>query len=147
MPNSIREILEACIEDIDAGRWLCGQLTGVNPKGTGPNFKPLGCAIGLVGINSGAAELQGDTFHLEYPTYDNDQRWTDAGKEAVRILAKVSPMTQAELYDYGYDDLDTDRVADAQEIVVSTNDDFCIVPKEARNWFKKALDSLPVNEP
>jgi|SRR6476469_3568841 len=46
------EVLQAAIEDIDAGKWVCGELHEKNFD-LGPNPKEMACAVGLVSIHSG----------------------------------------------------------------------------------------------
>lgn len=46
------EVLQASIDDIDAGKWVCG-LLHEKDYNKGPNGTEMGCAVGLVSINSG----------------------------------------------------------------------------------------------
>jgi len=47
------EVLQASIDDIEAGKWVCNLLHEKDYEGNSPNPKEMGCAVGLVSLNSG----------------------------------------------------------------------------------------------
>jgi len=47
------EVLQASIDDIEAGKWVCNLLHEKDFEGNSPNPKEMGCAVGLVSLNSG----------------------------------------------------------------------------------------------
>ena len=47
------EVLQASIDDIETGKWICGDLHIKDYEGKSPNPKEMGCAVGLVSLNSG----------------------------------------------------------------------------------------------
>jgi hypothetical protein len=75
----------------------------------------MGCAIGLVGINSGGTN-----------------RWTDEAKNVVKILADASPCKRESTY--------IGDLISAESLVVNTNDGHCKTPAAAREWFSDALN-------
>jgi hypothetical protein len=147
MNKSTSEILGECIADIDSGHWVCGQLitdeNGTIKEKESPNFKPMGCAIGLVGINSGAANLvkrHGSPYwEMGYPSDDPEgEDYTPEAKKAVELLAATSHMEEREKESIrGRDGGD---LAVSESIVIDTNDNLCHTPAQARKWFKKAYD-------
>lgn len=140
--KTAKQILDECIDDIEGGRWICGELTG--PGRLGAN-KPMGCAIGLVGINGGAAEIthkDGVCYaEMNYPSDDGDGRWNESAKEALEALADAVPLgkdhphyfADRECRVYNYNDVGGD---------LSGNTEKKLTARQARAWFTKARDSL-----
>jgi hypothetical protein len=84
-------ILEESIKDIKEHRWICNELVGGNFHN---EEKPMGCAIGLVGINSGAGRLvtdknYGSYYYMAYPK-EEPEKWSEAAMVTIRFLAETT---------------------------------------------------------
>lgn len=144
---STRTILEESIKDIEEGRWVCGDLCEATE---GP--KPMGCALGLLQLNSGTAKILTDPYdgmHYAMLSYPSDGKWPQSALEALDLLvdaAKATPgyaETLARKRSYissAHDDYDA-TVA-KEELVYGLNDDRGMTPKRALSWFKRALALL-----
>lgn len=115
-------ILEACLVDIDEGRWICNLLFSRRPYG-----KSVGCAVGLVGINSGALGLENSLYQYPREAADSGRPWNNGAINALTLLAETSKT----------------RLPNSLDPVVDTvtnhNDVQCRHPWMAREWFKRAL--------
>lgn len=143
------QILEHSVADIKAGLWVCGDLTlSCNLV---QSQKPMGCAIGLLGINGGAAEIvksQGDNefeegdiveAFMNYPK-DGGSDWSEEAKKTVEILASCIPK---EFMEDHY--LAARTLGEAQNAVVEYNDGG-ITTGEALVWFEAALQKAKAEE-
>lgn len=88
------QVIDACIKDIEDGYWICADLVR-----DGKGKKPMGCALGLVGINAGLAELSFNdagvcTARLPYPT-DGLIKWTTNASTAMKALSKTARVSKA----------------------------------------------------
>lgn len=148
---STRKILEACIEDIEIGRW-CKHHLGVMTKTNGLK-KPMGCALGLVGIESGALEVvdvgDGYVHIVDDEHYPSRGDWPKSAVKAVKLLAETVRFPKKEIekrLQEGREkaqDNETDETLGAIETVVYYFNDQGISSKQgALNWFKRALAKL-----
>jgi hypothetical protein len=131
-PSQTVRILSECIADIDAGLWTCNVL--VKDK-KGP--KPMGCALGLVGMNSGAYKIVTNDYGIsgalvDYPDAAEEEGtpWPKAALKAVDILAAQVRLTD----EYPY------STFNSVDKVVTFNDKKCPDASTARAWFVRALD-------
>jgi hypothetical protein len=152
---STRKILTESIKDIEAGRWSCGDLCEVTE---GP--KPMGCALGLLQLNSGAVEIRINPYGEAWASlsYPSDGEWTPQALEALDLLvdtAQAPPgaagtlarkreiLANAEADPEYYH---TSVIGAKEELVYALNDfDVGVnrmTPKRALSWFKRALAKL-----
>jgi hypothetical protein len=66
MARNAKQIIQKSIEDINDGKWICGDLCTVNDQG-----KVMGCAIGLVSLNGGYTETY--SKYMYNPITRNDE--------------------------------------------------------------------------
>lgn len=124
------EILDKCVEDIKNGYWICGKLLNMCKR-----ERPQGCAIGLVGWNSGAARwfVSDKSWLMGYAT-DNSTEWTEEGKLALKFLSQAIPGG-----DFREDVINVweDRIMLYND---ETRDDGSpyLSPPEAIEWFERA---------
>lgn len=152
--TSTRKILERSIEDIENGLWTCGEMCEATE---GP--KPMGCALGLLGINSGAFPVEEGPDGKFYAsiTYPSDGAWTPQALKALDLMvdtARAVPGTkylldrkrdQIEVARQNVDNYgsgDDDVVAAKEELVYALNDSNGMTPKRALSWFRRALAKL-----
>lgn len=159
------EVIHECLLDIRDGLWVCGTLSKNNTTCTHVE-KPLGCAVGMVGINTGHCEwelLRNDTFQfLIKETWENEDgyMWDDPlAKKCIEILAEAS-LTISDWHRENYVDsmdlwvYDNDGntnipslekivaymlESDPQDCVITYNDGN-IDREQATAWFQLALE-------
>lgn len=143
-PATVSMILESCIKDIEQGQWICGQLCKSTPNRVGA--KPMGCAVGLVGINGGVAELRVDyrnNLFAELASPDDYWvEWPVKARQAVLLLAQALPK---DLRPYRVDKLtvdDEEKGMEAAASVIAYNDgdgdEESLSSVGALEWFKRA---------
>lgn len=127
------DILKACIEDIDNGLWICGILDKWEKSQGVGNPKHMGCAIGLVSINSGLTFKGTHTVFAQYPSVvelDNPGSVPTEVRESVKYLARNIPDAEAR---------ETSSNLFRQETaVIRYNDEACHSPENAKKWFTGA---------
>lgn len=157
------QIIDASIADIEAGLWVCGELVGEET----PGKKPMGCALGLIGINSGAASitvekdaLSGETVCMAYMDYPAEaetskDKWTAAAKKAVAALADTTRLRAARRKELAADSVGWEKLYDPalifqtnaitayndggpQDAIQSSN----LSKKAALAWFQRAREAL-----
>jgi hypothetical protein len=139
---STRRILEESIADIEAGLWICGDLCELN-ENEGAT-KPMGCALGLVGINAGYAKIRntsyGVTANVDYPRDD----WARPAIKAVTLLAEAARPTKTQVDEARAEAGEAAGLAVPfeQGIVWRVNDADGMTPRKALNWFRRALALL-----
>lgn len=130
------EIFAGCIEDIDAGMWVCGELSRELSETPNEGVKGHGCALGLIAINGGNAHKQelpsgACLWEIDYHT---DRRWNDASVEAMKILAEAVPGETHSIRNT--------TPGDIQDHIINFNDGLNEHAKEdvalARQWFDDA---------
>jgi hypothetical protein len=160
---STRKILQESIKDIEAGLWMCGELT---QECVLNGFqKPMGCALGLVGMNAGFAKFReedeenfvyGEQYGGEYVTtgervvisdlqYPNESNWSPQALKAVALLAETTRLTKTQIGNIREDG--GDELLDVNpSIVIEYNDGKTggndLSKKAALSWFKRALAKL-----
>lgn len=144
-PATASMILEESIRDIQRGQWLCGELTQHVPYQL--DAKPMGCAVGLVGINGGAARLHTSREHtmlwaeMSSPE-EGWHRWPLKARQAVLLLAQALPKGWRPPGVNNYDVNDNDQGEQAATSVINYNDTGDdgdnITPGVALAWFKRA---------
>ena len=130
------EVLRRCVRDIKDGHWVCGNLFECARWGGKLRFD--GCAIGLVGWNSGNSIETDDwvrPFSMVYPGFEGRYWGNPAGWEALGFLFDALP--------------DGERIgrwrADRESAVMTYNDDGgrnggAPLPRaEALAWFERAV--------
>jgi hypothetical protein len=132
------EVLSECLTDIRDGLWVCGMLSSPNAS-VHHVAKPMGCAVGLVGINSGNTSIRsGAAGVFAVFDFETAERWNALGQETVLILANA-----LDGVDEWTSDVEAEAVPDAESRIIAYNDegdDSCnISPEQAREWFERAL--------
>ena len=154
---STRKILEQSIQDIKDGLWTCDILTRDCEVVPGGCSKPMGCALGLVGINAGQARIEEYegfdglcriTAVLDYPSEADamNDPWPRSALRAVELLAsttRLSKMRREELSD----PYNLDRLEQSAAYVTGYNDtgahgEAPLTPRQAIAWFRRALAEL-----
>jgi hypothetical protein len=161
------EVFQECLLDIRDGLWVCGELSLPNTTCTQVE-KPMGCALGLVGINTGECqwtlERNAESDYVVFPTWPNDrvQNWDRLAQECVQILAEAAVIVSDEYAECVADNEDLmvknevtggldmpplERIVSfirsrspngCEPFVITMNDDFSN-PKVAAEWFSEAL--------
>jgi hypothetical protein len=153
------EVFEECLLDIRDGLWICDALSKNNESCTHVE-KPMGCGIGLIGINTGDCTwelMRNESFDfIVVETWNEDEMyaWSDLAQKCGVILAKAALIINPKRFSV-YEDENglrgEDReevlayydkhviVADAQEIIINYNDGG-IRKDDADAWFSKALE-------
>jgi len=141
------QILLSCIDDIDAGAWICENWSCEVHKGE----RPKGCAAGLVAIHSGNSEVEtyerdGKRWlihHIVEPI-DDPVRWVGAPARALFALAEAAD-SDADFLTFD-EDHDTGAIIAASDTVVTFNDHHVeetdtgyMKANEAKKWFEDAL--------
>lgn len=140
---STRHILQDCIKDIEDGLWVCGELCEANDAEGAT--KPMGCALGLVGINAGYATIKntpyGVSADVDYPKKD----WSKSAIRAVTLLADTAHVTKDQRLEVAEEVAgeNTDYAVPVEQgIVWRFNDSGSMTPRRALDWFKRALKTL-----
>lgn len=156
--DTAKEILEASLNDIEEGRWVCSRLATSTIDGEVydgcyiPKDDPMGCALGLVATHGGhgrydTLEVNGVEWESFIPAYPSEPAWDFGGDdedsigpdaslaviEARDALARATGfMDEAEGPNdgavYGYND--------GLQGLASNG------PLRAAEWFRRALASL-----
>lgn len=90
--NTAREILQASLEDIEDGRWICSKLacSTIGDKYFEghyiPKDEPMGCALGLIATHGGHGKSEtltvaGVEWESFIPAYPSDPAWREGGEE------------------------------------------------------------------
>lgn len=114
-------ILKACLVDIDEGRWACHVLHHKTAKRT-----DLGCAVGLIGINSGSLGHRDSVYEYPWQAATRGRPWSQGAISALALLAETSGRGKIR---NGFDPV--------TDTVTYHNDKLNLV--EARAWFERTL--------
>lgn len=158
---SARKILQDSIADIDAGLWVCGDL--MRPCPINGTQKPMGCALGLVGINSRQYDVKTKMSWITDPSsfirkkaevaYASIRypslRSPKSVLKAVELLAETTKLSDATMEDIltSYDTSKArDRLMLQEEVITTYNDTGAsyqrLAPSDAKAWFQRALAKL-----
>lgn len=157
--DTAREILEASLADIEAGKWICSQLATSTIDGEifGGCFivedAPMGCALGLIATHGGHGKastlvVNGKEWESFTPAYPSEHAWyggADSQEDGPDASDAVLEARDALIRACGREPRGTGQ----DELVYGYNDSLRDAPKgaeRAAEWFRKALElvSSPV---
>lgn len=121
-------ILKDSIDDIDNNLWFCHTLTNLPDEDRPAKAKPMGCALGLIGINGNCMKADGRNPNKFYLGYPEEYPWTPEAIQAMEILAECVPEEWVvESYN-------------TRDKIIQYNDHTIGIeaPEMARKWFDEA---------
>lgn len=132
-------VFEECLLDIRDGLWICDTLAASNTSQTHV-AKPMGCAVGLIGINSGSCFIWSDRVGI-HASFSEESAiyWDQLAQTCIWSLYKA---LQEMFPDGGYLAVSLEH---AEGYVVEYNDSGGggggnLSPAQATEWFQKALE-------